>query len=554
MTQPRTKFARPTRPPQRDPDPDIHITEFGGLNKAQPAVDLQPGETPNAENFIVEDGWLQSRSGMSRFADSATQITHDVVTLLAEHQTVDGSIFPIMASGMTVSAYGIGAVASWSTLSYVPITAAQTDQLSGVSTDIYSSTFVYEPISDDNWFVFTNNKDVPKFTIPSTTTYSDISDFVSVESRAKVCYSIDDRLCFFNCAKSGTSFPTRVRWSERGNPSKFSTFAAGFQDLMDMRGEGSGVAVREFDALLFSTDEIWVQRPRRDIFGFDFLALERGIGCKYPRTIVDTPVGTIFLANDFMFYIVRGNDITPIGQKVHTFIRDNIKDADYAFALYNTGRRRYEFYYKDASAEDRPNRILYFTVDNGTWMYQTIARGYEVSSGAETADSLSDDFILIDELTDTIDNISSQIDNLRTPGSKAEKRHIMVGSSYATTYRFRDEQFSDDGSVITSQWDSHAMQHDPMRKYFFYNLNFYYQASASGNFNIYARGQQTDDYSLVANRKYSVANEGNRYPLVPVAVNGESPQFRIELAATTQSRTVKFGRFGMRMRDVGVGY
>jgi hypothetical protein len=286
-----------------------------GLNKAQPEIDLQPGETPDAENFVVDDGYLRPRSGLSLFAESHTSLNADAGILAYEYQGVDGTLLPVIASAGTVLAYGVSAAASWSTLSYVPINVS--DPLSGNSTHPIHACVVYEPNDDENWFVFTNGVNIPKYSIPSTETYSEVSDFKSVESYAKYCYALDDRLCFFHCADSATTFATRVRWSERGNTSKFSTVGAGFEDLMDMRGEGTGVAVREMDALLFSADEVWVQRPRRDNFAFDFFPLSRGLGTRYPRTITNTPIGTIFMANDFMHYIVRGSVIQPIGQKIH---------------------------------------------------------------------------------------------------------------------------------------------------------------------------------------------------------------------------------------------
>jgi hypothetical protein len=550
MAYPRRKFTLPTslQVASATATSRVEIIEPTlGLNTSQPEIDLQPGESPDAENFIVDDGYLRPRSGLSLFADSYTSLGQAVPVLAYEYQSVDGSFTPVVASSATVLTYGVGAADSWSTLSYcVRYTGATADTLSGNSTLPMGACVVYEPNADENWLVFTNGHNIPKFSIPSTGTYSEVSDFASVESYAKYCYAIDDRLCFFHCADSATTFATRVRWSERGNPSKFSTVGAGYQDIMDMKGEGTGVAVREIDALLFSTDEIWVQRPRRDNFAYDFLALSRGLGTRYHRSIVNTPIGTVFMGNDFMHYLVSGSQIVPIGQKVHAYLRDNIADADYAFALYNKRYRRYEFYYRESTDADRPQHALYFDIDNASWTQQTFPFG--LAAGIETAQSLLGRAWSWDDLPGTWNEMSSTWNRAITPGAKGEQRDVLILSSTGSSYRFRSAQGTDDGSTITCRWISHGLNAtDATRKTSLDQIWAEYKADEAGAYILETRGVQSDTWGSASTVTYTQASSGDQR-FTPLFVTGDRPQFRFTI---TDGKRPSIGRLTAGRRDAG---
>jgi hypothetical protein len=406
---------------------------------------------------------------------------------------------------------------------------------------------IFDPASNENWLVITNGHDIPKYAVPSLLSMKEVPDFNSVESYAKFVYSLDNRLCFFHCASSANTFGNRIRWSARGVPSNYSGVAAGYDELLDMKGEGSGVAVREYDALLFSPKEIWVQRPRRDIFGFDFTPLTRGMGTRYHRTIAVTPIGVVFLAEDLMFYLVQGNQISPVGKPVHTFLRDSIVDIDKAFGLYNSRLRRYEFYYRSSADADRPKHALYLT-DSGAWYPQVLE--HEVGSGIETAQGIADTAIIYDDVSDTYDTVPTQYDSMLITGSKGEARNVMLGSSAGSTYMMRETQVTDDSSTITAYWDSSALVgEDPTRMYMPYEFWMYYRADSAGTVDIYTRASQDAVFGLDSTRAYTTAADGNRRDAVPLSpLTGEAPQFRVQ---TTEGRRIRLGQFHIKSRDIG---
>ena len=536
----RVKFPKPTSlqlaSTQQPSRVDI-VEPTAGFDRSQPAIDLQPGQTPDAINFVVEDGHLVPRSGLSQFASYNT--LGDVGLLTIEQHSVDGGRYPVVTSGSTIL-YLNGTV--WSEASYLGMA---TDPLSGTSNDIMFGASVYDPIPDENYLVISNLVNVPKLWEPGSATYSDHTDFLSVDSFGKIPYSIHDRLCFFNCASSQTTFATRVRWSERGLPSNMSTIGAGYTDLMDMRGVGSGVAVRGLDALLFSTEEIWVQRPLNSNFAFDFIPIERALGCPYPKTIAKTPQGIIFLTRELEPYIVRGSEVQSIGKPIHRYLRDNVVNVDRSFGLYNSNRQRYEFYYDAGSANRTANRGLYLDMDSGAWMPISLY-DLDISTGAEVGADLASE-IVWNDVEQTWDEIDTSW-NLMVQSSSQDK-NVMVVSSAGTIYRFRDEQGTDDGSTLTAEWASHALSssEDPTHKNTLYELHVDYKAVSSGSFRIDQRGSTTDNYTAVTSKDYGSSVDGNRVLATPY-VTGDHPQFKITVS---DGNRPKFQRFTAKLRDGG---
>jgi len=543
MAYPRVKFNRPFNfqlAASRPELPDIIIEPVKGFNRSQPLNDLEPGETGNSENYIVEDGFLRPRSGLSQFGDNQLA---DVGLLAIEHRDVVGQRFPVIASPRTAAFFST----SWSTLSYVIRGSGQAaNDLSGDSSHDFFATSVYEPVVDENILVFSNFHDVPKIWQPSQTTFSDLSDFISVESFGKIPYTLDNRLCFFNCASSLTTFGTRVRFSERGLTSNFSTRGAGFEDLMDMAGVGQGVTTRENDAILFSSEEVWLQRPLRSVFAFQFTPIQRSLGCPYPRTIARTPIGVIFLTREFEPYAVVGNQVQPIGKKVHQHLRDIMTNPEFAFGLYNSKQQRYELYFNTASETERASHALYLDLDSGAWM-PINTFDFEVSAGAEVGSDLGLD-IIWDNVTQTWDEIAQTWDNMVE--STSRDKEVMVVSSNGTSFRFRDGQFTDTGSVITAFWESHTFNNPtkPGAGLSLYETIIDYDATNNSALSFAVRGNQVGAFDVQENVTLEAASDSSHKDM-KIAITGLRPQFRIQTTDTTAR--ARISRFITRTRSAG---
>lgn len=543
MAFPRQKFNLPPRLQGDQSASRADIFEpVLGFDQSQPVIDLKPGQTPDSENFIVEDGFLTPRSGLSIFGPSDTSLG-DVALMVAEHRDVDGNRFPVIASARTIAFFANN---DWSTISYVVRGAgAPANQLSGTSLNNMFATSIYEPNIDQNWLVFSNGIDLPKVWQPSQVTYSDLSDYISVESIGRIPFSLDNRLCFFNCGNSSTAFATRVRWSERGLTSNFSTIGAGFEDLMDMAGTGSGVATREFDAILFSTEEVWIARPRRDAFAFSFIPLQRSLGCPFPKTIAKTPQGVIFLTRELEPYIVSGSQVRPIGKSVHQFLRTTIQAPDQAFGLYNSRRQRYELYFRTVGEVSRAAHGLYLDMDSGAWMPISF-HAFEFGAGAEVGADLGGD-ITWDGVTMTWDEIQSSWNNMVE--STSLDKEVMLVSSAGTAYRLRENQLTDDGSTITSRWDSHAFNspNDPTMRQSISDVWADYKSDSASSMSILFKASPSDNFAASQSVDLPLALN-NKSVQIPFFITGSHPQMRVQVNNATRPR---LSRFVVKLRDSG---
>lgn len=516
-----------------------------GFDSSQPAVDLKPGQSPDLTNFVTEEGFLVPRSGLSNMGNASLGANEGL--LAYEHIDVNGDRHRVIGSTRTLSVFTADAV-SWSTLSYVVRgTGLPADNLSGNTFNHMMTASVYDPTSDQNWLVVSNGTNTPKAWIPSQTTFSDISDFISVDSVGRYPFSISNRLCFFNCGSRNTVFATRVRWSERGVPSNWSTIGAGFEDLMDMRGEGTGAIVRENDVVLFSSEEVWIARPRLDAYVFDFFPLDRSVGCPYPRTITNTPQGIVFLTREFEPYLVNGSSVVPAGSQVHPEIRNSIVNADFAFGVYNSRFQRYEFYYMTQGQTNRPSQALYLDFNNGAWSRQSFG-AFEFASGYEATRRESEFAYLIGEVDDTIGSVGTQIGQMLRPGGRSQYRDTMLVSSRGTPYRLRSEQSTDDGTAVTAYWTSHALSgEDPTQSQSLSQLWIDYESNITSALSVRARGFPQGDYGTASNVTLTRSSAGSTQ-YVPMFVTGPHPQFEISLRDGSRPR---IARFVAKIRQAG---
>lgn len=103
----------------------------------------------------------------------------------------------------------------------------------------------------------------------------------------------------FNTLEGGSVFASRVRWSVRGNPSNWTSEGSGFEDLLEMRGQGQAVIpTADGRVLLFTDLETWYATPATYPAQFDFQALDHEIGCPHAETIARTDQGILFIGND----------------------------------------------------------------------------------------------------------------------------------------------------------------------------------------------------------------------------------------------------------------
>ena len=369
------------------------------------------------------------------------------------------------AMGLAVSqtsASFLPGVAGWSALSYIAGNQAwHAGNLSGLSTDYFKAEVVFDASLNKMLAVFSNNTDSFKFfgVEGSSTTFSDFTwpDSIDSTSASKGLASINDRLFLFNTLSStGTRYPTRAMWSARGSPRNFLIASgAGAEDLMDMKGEGTGVIRYRDFLLLFTELEIWRATPTFDDYAFRFDRVIDATGTRWVNTIATTPQGVIWLDHDYEVYVTDGYGVRALGpidgqgpSRIQRKLQDEMLSPSRAWGLYNHTKNRYELYYTASdSPGGYPSRALFYDFADQTWWPQRFPFGLSV--GADLLDVAT--FVSWDDVADSWDATTAAWDDFDVAQGN---RRVNVFESNGTNLRFFSAQTSDAGTAIDVRWRS----------------------------------------------------------------------------------------------------
>ena len=524
------------------------FTPVGGLHRGVSPEDIPAGFTPVAYNFIADQGGIKPRSGLSQYKGGTTGLA---APALGAFRMVDTAAneYLIGPSARTLAVYN-SATDAWSTLSYVRPSGWGADSSpSGTSRQYFQATSVYDAGYDNFLAVLTNNVDVPSaFTLRSNqTTFSNLTDFLSLASHARDVTTFDNRLVWWNVGTPTEEFVTRVMWSARGLPRNYQLLdGAGFEDLLDMRGEGTRVIVDKNGIVLFTDEQIWRGVSRRDAYVFDFYPIETEMGAPYANTIVSTPVGIIFLGIDLDLYIIEGDTVRPLivdeeANRVKFFLDEEVLEPLRAWATYNPTNRRYELNYKATDSTDGfPNRALYYHVTERSFFPQRF--GVELSAGVDFTDLGTP--LIWDDTVSTWDDIATTWEEQVNAGSG-------IGSFAFTkagvAERFLASATDDDGTAFGAQWTSHALgRDDPMRydQLFEVFLN-YKNASASSATVVFA-----SDLDFSSTESFRIPLDSTTYgrAFIPGSITGVAPHMRIEVDGTSKAI---FQRMQVKLVDAG---
>jgi hypothetical protein len=520
---------------------------LGGVHAGLPPheLPLSAGFTPEARNFSPErDGWIKPRSGLSKLG------THDfggAVIGAAEVFDIEGRSCAFAPSARSLSFFH-PEVQAWSELSYVPgtVASAMTDgAVSGLSTNYFRTISLYEQNGERFVGVTSNGTNAVKFfsTTSNTETYSDFTWIDSLDSMQKAhdIASINDRLVFVNMENSnGTRFPTRVFWSARGDPLNYAIASgAGFEDLMDMRGEiQRAMKFRDF-VVLFTDYEIWRATPTFDDYAFRFDIIADNIGCPFPNTIVATPLGIVFMEHDREIWITDGVTVAPLGpsdlegpSRIKSILRDDAINMDRTWATYDHTANRYELYYVASdSALGYPTRALWFDLDARSWWPQRF--GHELSAGIDFYDAAT--IVTYDEIEDTYDSVTLDYDSYDV-GQK--NRRVNVFTSNGSALRFTSTQTNDAGVAIDARWRSAGMKDASARQRHLTEVWVDYEITSASSVSVFV-GASRDDSLFAEGAEISLTPPGGLV-FVPTWKTGTSPNFEVRIADGGQPRIASF--------------
>jgi hypothetical protein len=523
-----------------------------GLDAGQAPQELSPGFTPESQNWIHVGGYLQPRSGISRYDNSFT--LGDAALYAFEAFDVENRRYAIVASSDTLAILPASGT-SWSALSYVAGSSGQT--ASAVMNIGWHGDYIYDIARDENIAVLTNDRQLPKFLTltPSVNTFSDFTWVSSRFSHARSVTVVDNSLVWFNVSTSTQQFPQRVEVSVRGEPSNYAQAdGAVFEDIMDMRGVGQRAVADGDNVVLFTDQQIWRGRKTGDNYRFSYYCVNRTLGSPYPKTIASTPRGIMFLGGDLEMYLLSGDETIRLGptytkgpdqgdhSRIQTYLQRRLMNGSLAWGAYNDRDNAYEMFYTSNETNTNlypKNRIgLYF--DNMSFFESRFS--HELSAGCVIQD--------IEEAV-TWDSIPYTWDQFNVPWDTASlgpvaRRHAVFSSS-GTPYRFRSDQTSDDGTAIQCNWRSHGLnQGDEFRFDQLHEVWIEYASDSNSSLSLMV--SDTVGSSFIDGYAANLSSSSHSVVMCPVHITAQSPVFELRL---NDGSVPKISRLQARLRDAG---
>ncbi len=140
----------------------------------------------------------------------------------------------------------------------------------------------------------------------------------NVQGGAHFMGVLASRLILAYTEENSNLYPRRLRWCRAGNPNNWTSFSAGFADLMDVPDEIAGFATSGHTGLVFRSNGITAMQPTgigTNPFAFDHFSVQpSGVGNQYPYSLASYGNQYIVFVSSDDIYSVGGLQLTPIGR------------------------------------------------------------------------------------------------------------------------------------------------------------------------------------------------------------------------------------------------
>jgi hypothetical protein len=517
-------YGMPLRIPNRSLTSVLLVEPTLGVDVSQPSMDAPLGSTPDSQNYIMREGALEPRPMLSLRQTNAQPMATIPILGGLEAISVTGERYPVV-SGTTRWAWYSNT--SWSLLSYVSAFGVNTPP-SGADTDYWDFTQIYYPERDDNLAIGANGSYQSLYCWQSNTT---LFSTLTGAPRATTVAAFDNFLVAANIRSVNSDYVQRVQWSDRGSCSSWTQGLAGFEDLLQMRGDITRLLPLENRLVVLGENEIW-NGYRSDFPNlFVFQPLDTSVGCPYPWTAAVTPRGILFLGRDYHVYLLpkEGGQPVSIGQRLHRAIRNVIDRPERSWGAWDHTTGVYQLHYAIKGGVGRPQRAVWLNMESGSWAPQSydpiggglaLTRGFEVqlSSSATTWGGLQAAGITWASLNATWADLAGS----------SEERAILAGSSTGTLFYMNSAATSDNGTAVRSYWQSSALAGDtPSVTKTMTRLYVDYQAESTSTVSIAISQNQGASFD-VAQPISLPASSGVSQARADVYVASRYPTFRIE--------------------------
>lgn len=305
-------------------------------------------------------------------------------------------------------------------------------------------------LASHDWFVFTNGIDNPK--------RFDGTDCVNIpnlpesgNTQCRLVSVFENHLILAHTTEAGNEYPQRVRRSDTGNPTEWSTGNAGYTDLYD--SEDFLVAIAHLGPYMILYRERSIVRTTyvgsTDLL-FDFDTTVSGEGALSQDSVLAMGDFHIFIGNSNIYKYRGGFDFESLGEDIYSqiFGRNGELNPTYrnrVFGLYVEELDEAWIFYP-STGSSVPNKLLRQRQDTKAWTTRTLNEGiYGFGLYQATTDRT------IDQLVGTIDdqdwefNSSSILNNSPTT-------HLLGASNiYEYDYLAIDDNGTDIAYTIVTK-------------------------------------------------------------------------------------------------------
>ena len=553
MSRRRTEFGTPLPTQPRSAHSVLILEPTLGFSLNQPETDLEPGNTPDSRNYAMQEGALKLRPTLSAY----TSNENPVGPLTGGRPIISSNAsFYTLVSGATQLAYY--SAGSWSSpLSYVSSNAISTPY-SATSLEFTDMTQVYDPVNDDMLALVASQSYQTLLTwAPEAAVFSSVTG----APRARYVETFDNFVMALNVRDSNPSnesrYVQRVQWSDRGDPMQWDATVAnslaGFEDLLDAKGEGTRLVNAENRVVVFFEDEIWQGYRTTGATSFAFSALDRTIGSPYPWTVIQTPVGIFFLGRDLMVYLLAkgATQATPVGYPVQRWLRGRMDVPANAWGVYDPDGRTYQLWYPKRGIADTASEAVFLNVAENSWASQSTEHNAEtflLHRGFTAYNATADASITYADLAsggETYNSVASTFADM--DGSAAfAGRVIAAGTSNGTICYFSNGT-TDLGVSIGALWRSHAMGSDtPDEGKVLQEVRIDYQSDSLATIAVSASRDQGATYDTAVVVTLEQAAQQST-AVAHLYSHSRYPTFKVEC----ESQGAKLYRFWAKMRRGG---
>lgn len=456
-----TPFGAPAQVQPRSVVSTLIVDPAIGFDVARSPLNLPAGATPNSDNFLLREGRLTPRPMLSKLTDVNNSGNPVTARMLggAEIVNVAGTRYLLVAPAAAQLFWLQGRSGTWTAANYASAFGVNDPPTSDNKYDYWDWTQIFYDRTEENIAVGAriDRHEGLYCWEPGSVVFSTLTG----SPGARCVVAFDNYLLAANLNEGGETFIQRIRWSDRGSASSWTGGLSGFEDLLSAKGGINRMLPLENRIAIFFDDEIWMGSPIDFPHTFRFDPFDPKVGCPYPWTATETPLGIVFMARNFQLYLLpkTGGPAQPIGQPIHRSIRNSIVQPGRAFGLYDGVYGHYQFYFSSGESGNLPHRAAFLDLASGAWAPQSFASsttadiGLTRGFGANIPLSRASTW---DDLTpSTWSDLNVSWDDLLGLGN--ERQVVVLGTSSGTVYTYDSTVTSDDGSPVRNVWESQLL-------------------------------------------------------------------------------------------------